>query len=260
MRGCGAVLLAMICIGVLMVTCNLVPTDVPNSISSWTYALSHDTLIVSHSAFTATRCDDTGKVTDVAAAYMDTSVVTFSGNGNTMTVVAAAGDTNAVLVRIGSGIGIQGQWQVASEDSIETTMQITANAITESLCYADAFMAYEAPSYTAPNYSITAAKLSCSSARLTGTTSGEVVTVSFGNVGALDNPGADLNFTSSNTAHAPFTIYANPATCPNDYAAWFNAFLDANPSVAKRAVTASSATATELRKRMALLKKKLMIF
>ena len=225
------------------------------------YTMSRDTIIVSHPAYTSWTCNGTDRVIDTTiTAFMDTSVITFSSTGDTMTVVKINGDTDVVLIRVGTGSGIQGQWQGLVQSSLEATMQIASSTITTSVCMADAYMAFEAW-FDTMSYNITDVKQSCNSVTLTGNTSHEVVTISFGQIHNLDIGNADMTYTSSNSQHTAFTIYANPTTCPNDYADWITSFYDANPhAAAKMAVSSSSATSTELQKRIKLLKKKLRIF
>lgn len=72
------------------------------------------------------------------------------------------------------------------------------------------------------SYAVTVTKLSSSSVKLVGKTSGETVTISW-------NAAGDETFKSSDPTHAAYTYYANPKQCPNDYQpTWFTTFLTAN--------------------------------
>jgi hypothetical protein len=72
------------------------------------------------------------------------------------------------------------------------------------------------------SYAVTVVKLSSSSVKLVGKTSGETVTITWNSKG-------DETFTSSDPAHTAHTYYANPKQCPNDYQpTWFITFLTAN--------------------------------
>ncbi len=98
-------------------------------------------------------------------------------------------------------------------------------------------------------YNITLQKVSPKKLILTGSTSGESVTI---NWNVLSGTFLDIKytevFTSSNPAHTSYTYYSNPQTCPDDeYPLWWdNSFLPDNEKVfLVKAIAKKSARAKE---------------
>jgi hypothetical protein len=235
---------------------------------AWSYITKpNDTIIMTDPGTTFTWCDSANpnqRDTSIQAPAKDTMLYTLSGN--TMVVMDQYGDTQAVCTRSGTGSGMVGTWNTVfyqgSDNGMNVTMngtiQVTASTFTlTSVCNAHLFMAEEGSFYSEPEFNITDTEVSCSQVRMTGNTSKEVVTASFSQpVLDFDYIGdCNITFTSSNARHAAFTLYADPATCPNEMQAWFDTFLIANPgTVAKRVEPSSSAASTALQK-MRLLRK-----
>jgi hypothetical protein len=152
-----------------------------------------------------------------------------------------------VCIRVGAGNGIQGAWSTVFDSVMNGTIQVSATTITlTSICNAQMFMAEDASYLTDSLFNITTTEVSCNQVTLTGNISKEVVTIfmsqpilDFDYIGEFNT-----TFTSNNSSHAAFTIYANPATCPNDPQPWFEVFLIENSSIAKRVEPSSSAAST----------------
>ncbi len=87
--------------------------------------------------------------------------------------------------------------------------------------YADMFIE-EWNDYYGQYFDITIAKVNNRTVKLTGNTTGEVVTVTV-------NRNEDIIYTSSNSEHGKHVYYSNPTQCPNDYQPeWFDDFLSDN--------------------------------
>jgi len=220
-----------------------------NGVSSgsvpWAYTTSHDTIFLADPGTTFSWCDSTVLDTSIQAPTIDTMVYALSGNGDTMWVVQNTG--TQVCTRVGAGNGIQGAWSTVFDSVMNGTIQVSATTITlTSICNAQMFMAEDASYLTDSLFNITTTEVSCNQVTLTGNISKEVVTIS------LNQPVLDFDylgefnttFSSNNSSHAAFTIYANPATCPNDPQPWFEVFLIENSSIAKRVEPSSSAAST----------------
>jgi len=176
--------------------------------------------------------------------YSDTSPahdepMPFVVSGDTLKFIE--GTDTVVLIRMGSGSGLIGQWYVADTDlqNGQVRLDITTSTLTVTItvnnCYVDDFIDSWNCCGTwadSASYDITVLKLSCTQVRLTGNISGEVVTISW------DTDG-NMTFTSNNTGHAAHTWYENPTSCPNFYPDWYYTdFLYMNPKntpAAKRA-------------------------
>jgi hypothetical protein len=188
--------------------------DIGGGNTSWNYTISGNTIIIQHPADTVTYsyCDTTKLVTETDTESAYTEIDTFSLNGNTMTV-NGIGDsgTPVVFTRVGSGSGVQGQWQgqIYGEN---ITVQVTSSTITFSqfttYCYADDWMSFDW-AYDSIGFNGTAAELSCTQVRITGSTTGEQVTITW-------NSNGDMTYTSNKAGHAAYTYYENPTSCPDD--------------------------------------------
>jgi hypothetical protein len=186
---------------------------------------------------------------DSLVTYYDTSLaydqaLSFVLDGNVLKL-AFDSDT-AVFIRAGIASGLQGQWSL-SDTSIQggsVMLYITANTltITETYidCYADDWMLYDW-AYDSAGFNGTAAELSCTQVRITGNTTGEQVTITWNNNG-------DMTYTSTDAAHAAYTYYQNPTSCPDDYSPdWYYSYPDgffysnqsAPAAAAKRAIRPS---------------------
>jgi hypothetical protein len=166
---------------------------------------------------------------------------------------------NTNLARVDAGSDIQGTWrelpgtyhivsgtptagelqdldgQLASLQCqlsyMSNGVRITAAQITISTTYsaADDFIATwngtcNEQSADSTGEAITVRKINESTVQLTGTKSGEKVTIT---TDAQNN----ISYTSSIAANTAYTYYDNPTTCPDDYApAWFTTFVTANSS------------------------------
>jgi hypothetical protein len=169
------------------------------------------------------------------------------------------------LTRVGPGTGMQGTWNFVSEtysvlsgtapDSIKRDLDALNAEISQRIAsgefagqyifsgnqfssvssyafnWADDFVSSWTdcnPNYYSTDtctYAVTVVKLSSSSVRLLGKTSGETVTVTW-------NAAGDETYTSSDSTHHAGTYYVNPASCPNTIPAWYNTFLSDNPKPA----------------------------
>jgi hypothetical protein len=193
--------------------------------TTWTYTVSGNTIIIDHPQTISTQCYGTQWSADTADAYTDSAVFTLSAGGDTLFSQTDQGIM--VLTRIGTGTGIQGQW-LTDQYGFDVTIEIGPSTITASTCYADIFMGEEAPLIEA-NYNITVVRQSCSSVLLIGHTTNEQVTITYTQVGdSPDNLDADRTYSSNNAQHAPGTVYANPASCPNQAPGWVAQFLANN--------------------------------
>ena len=241
--------LAFFCMvtAVLMVTCS--KNDNPagpggtSNVLTMTYTISGSTITITQPAqtYTDTYCSGDSLKTETYTDTASTQSEQFQLIDND-TKLVVGGDT---AVRVGTGSGIQGQWDMGGE-----TVQIGAGTITVDISQtsntpADDFMNNEW-SYMSSLENITAVKTSNTSVKLTGNKSSEVVTITWNSAG-------DATYTSSLTANAPGTILAKPTKCPNAAPAWFEIFLSANSSLVKRAASAPSTISNGL---FALLVKK----
>jgi hypothetical protein len=226
---------AALCAGLLALTCskNSSPTDPGNLSATWTYTVDGNNIIITHPQVIETECDSTDQlVADTTPAYTDTNWYVLSDGNDTLYVQGDYPGDTTVLVRIGDGTGLEGEWRMAITDSISATITVTATTITASACFTDMFMAVWAPLYEA-FANVTVSQSSCATVVILGNVTGEMATVSFSQSGnAPDNMAADMTFTSNNVQHQPpGTVYANPTSCPNDGPDWMLDFLFSNMNV-----------------------------
>jgi hypothetical protein len=201
------------------------PTGPGSPSTTWTYTASGNTLIIDHPQSISTQCTGAQWSADTTPAYTDSAVFTLSAGGDTL--FSQTNQGTMVLTRIGTGTGIQGQW-LTNQYGFDVTIEVGPSTITASTCYADLFMAEQAP-YIEANYNITVVRQSCSSVLLIGHTTNEQVTITYTQVGdSPDNLDADRTYSSNNTQHAPGTVYVNPASCPNQAPVWVTQFLANN--------------------------------
>lgn len=148
------------------------------------------------------------------------------------------------LTRVGSGTGLIGTWVFTTylPDTLwlvftATTVSVYFTGSSSNYCYADDWMANEWQ-YDSIGFNGTATELSCTQVRITGNTTGEQVTITWNNNG-------DMTYTSTNAAHAAYTYYQNPTSCPDDYTPdwYYSGFIYSNQNTpaaaAKRAVRPS---------------------
>jgi hypothetical protein len=174
-------------------------------------------------------------------------------------------DSNAVVhkyeqfIRIGAGTGLEGSWRYDgltyritagqmtdsekaeldtsamaskfwmyfSNDVVVTITQTTiARIITSYWSELFLFKWNNAPSayYYADSevYAVDISQEGISQVRLAGRVSTEVVTITY-------DSAANWNYLSTNTLHAPYTYFATPDTCPNEFRpSWWDEFMNAN--------------------------------
>lgn len=212
-----------LCAVMLMITCakkdnNPTGPGGTNNVLTMTYTISGSTITITRPAqtYTDTYCEGDSLVTETQTDTARTYSEQFQLIDND-TKLVISGDT---AVRVGTGSGIQGQWNMGGE-----TVQFGAGTITVDLSQtsstpADDFLEYELPSDLGE---VTATKISNNQVKLTGATTGEIVTVTISGSG-------DETYTSSNSAHAAGTWYMNPNSCPNETPDWFYLFLSENGS------------------------------
>lgn len=215
---------AAVAAGFLMLTCsNPAGGDNPSS-AAWTYSTcGSDTLIINHPQYIDTDCDTGTLVSDTTPAYSDTATYTLSANQDTLFVHDGSG--THLLVRQGTGTGIQGTWTM-NQMGFDVTLTVGDSTITASMCLADLFMETYGRMIDSLDLAVTVNQASCSSVILTGDSTHEQVTIIYTQSGSNpDNMDADITFQSDNPQHAQTTVYADPASCPNDAPSWFSLFL-----------------------------------
>ncbi|MGA2505943.1 MAG: hypothetical protein ABSF80_00510 [Chitinispirillaceae bacterium] len=125
-------------------------------------------------------------------------------------------------------------------------LYFTANTltVTETFvnCYADDWMSWDWASDSA-YYNVTATKVSCTQVTLTGNVTQEKVTISW-------NSNGDMTYTSTNSGHAAYTYYENPASCPDNYEPdwYYSGFLDNNNRYTPTAKRAARPAVPRIRK------------
>jgi hypothetical protein len=221
------------------------------------YSVSGSTLTFYTAAGASTYCYGDSLVVSQA----DSSVTQFQISGNTLTTFNDPDTNNYgeyldsnlvyqsydVFTRISGGPGLTGSWSLTSigytvlrgsltaaeKSSLDSEYSSTApisNAVVEfsgntvkiqmSLSYAEFFYS-SLNSFYGTGSGITLTMVGANAVRMTGTISGEVVTLTFANNG-------DETYSSSIQSHAATTVFVKPTTCPNDVPAWFTEFLQAN--------------------------------
>jgi hypothetical protein len=187
-----------------------------------TYTITNDTmhLVQPTRIDSRTQCNGNTLVTTYDTSLGGIMNIKFSVSGNTMSLYLDSIPTT--LSRIGSGSGLIGTW-VPNDTaaSMPDTLVFSATILTAyggggngNSCRADDYMLYSWPNDTA-YFNGTAVQLSCTQVRLTGTVTGEVVTITYDAIG-------NMTYTSTNTARTPYTWYQNPASCPNNWSPdWF---------------------------------------
>ncbi|HMD68412.1 MAG TPA: hypothetical protein VKF42_05980 [Chitinivibrionales bacterium] len=137
--------------------------------------------------------------------------------------------------------------EMAVEDTMLLSMvaeyQITSSQInlyiSGTLDYATEFINYQwdysmlgdPASADSAIYNVTVNKVGENKLTLTGNVSHEVVTIKWVVSGVSNYPEIPYTmvYTSSNSAHAAYSYYSNPQTCPDDYyPAWWDDFMTAN--------------------------------
>jgi hypothetical protein len=188
-----------------------------------TYTISNDSIFLTYMQriTTKTFCFDDSLITRIDTLFDDGPFGRFFQLlNNDKLLVLEEFDT---LVRSGTGTGLQGEWV-----GFNRTVRIDATSYTDSLNqpqWADMF--YPTSSDNVPG--LTVVKISENKIRLTGNITGEVVTVTFSNLG-------NQTYSSSNPAHATGTWYRNPSSCPNIVPSWYDNFLSLNGLLIKKAV------------------------
>lgn len=188
---------------------------------------------------------------NVLIAYRDTTPAgidtVFYYISNDSLYISGGVGNGGIFIRVGSGTGLAGQWSAAgtSQDGPD---QLDIGAATVMVtfmeCYGDDFMENDAPDITSTYTHVSVVQLACNSVRLTGSTTGEVVTITW------DNDG-NMTYSSSNSQHASKTVYENPTLCPNDPPTWYTPFLTGNSSpqpLVKKAVQAFTAVPPRAKK------------
>jgi hypothetical protein len=203
------------------------------------YDVSNDTIRIYHPeriTVVGTYCNGVMLVTTFDTTLADTSCITYTLSGNTLTLTTTGPYFvyTVVLARVGAGSGLVGTWE-AHDPLSNAEMQVVFTATTVStdlsgtssqpvpLCQADQYFMSSWPSDSI-NFNISAMRISCNGVRITGNITGEVVTMTWDNSG-------NKTYTSTDGTHAAYTWLTNPVLCPNDlYPDWYYpGFLAANP-------------------------------
>jgi hypothetical protein len=203
--------------------------------TNYTYTVSGDTIIVYTPLVTQIRSSClnntlVSRLDTLEEASIDTLTFVLTDNGNTLTL-----DQKAVLTRVGTGTGIQGTWTAISES---LTLTIGPSTITSTVTrdYADNFV--KVWNRRPPADQVTVAKASANLVTLTGTTTGEVVTILWSGAGDM---------TYSSNGKTTTTVYENPVACPNSPPDWYGAFLSANRTTPGQMKTAAAVAADKPR-------------
>jgi hypothetical protein len=250
------------------------PSSSPGTMTmTGTFRVSGDSIYVTATtpADTMRYCMGDSLVVQIDSANtQQESGIPYSISNNTLTLtesfpdMSGAGYTiglNINFSRVGSGIGVEGTWNLASityvvlagtaPDSIKHEVDSMNTAMNQMLASGEVSMQYTfsgtqftaVQSYTynwadyyvsswtdcsyaygadTCSYDVTVVKLNSSTVQMHGKTSGETVTITWNGAG-------DMTYTSSDPTHLAFTYYMNPVSCPNDYMPdWFATFLTAN--------------------------------
>jgi len=195
-----------------------------NSTTTETYSyttLGGNTIVVSfpQKIYSGSYCNGSAVISyhDTVPAFDDTMFYYFSGDSLFV-------GNGWALIRAGSGSGLTGRWDMVHWDQGGPDMvDISASTVIATFynCHGTDFMAYNS-SYIASHYThVSVAQLGCNTVRLTGSTTGEVVTLTW------DSDG-NMTYSSSDSLHASKIVYENPATCPNNPPDWYNLFLTGN--------------------------------
>ena len=137
------------------------------------------------------------------------------------------------LTRVGTGMGVQGQWTGSDGASYNVGVSTITMTIVNNYYADDFIMSWNVGGQTSH---ITVTKVSDFQVTLKGNMTQELVTVTFNSAG-------DATYTSSNTANTAKVVYSDPASCPNDPPTWLTTFKTANLSaIAKTAVAAPAIT------------------
>jgi hypothetical protein len=161
--------------------------------------------------------------------------------GGTMSInYAITGDTLMLFImsdtirflRSGTGSGLIGTWvAIGDVEDGPTKLVFSASTVevTSEDCNADDYIDWDWP-FDSAYYYLTLTRVSCNQLQLTGTVSGETVTLTWNSAG-------DCTFTSTDGSHTQYTCYANPTYCPNDQVpSWYySGFLSPNSRSAKQA-------------------------
>jgi hypothetical protein len=233
----------------------------PVHISSYRYCFG-DSLV--------TRYDTSEASADTSIFEISGNTLRLIGGKDTLDTSKAVFEYYTEMTRVGGGDGIVGTWAlsgytyriVSGTPTAGETIRLDnlySNNYTESMYgltyeyeitgteinlyidgeydYAASFIEtwngkYSSPAYAdSAWYAISVQKLSKNSVQLTGSISGEVVSISWSSTSAVSMFGSNysITYTSSNAAHQPFTYYTNPQTCPNNSKpSWWTAFRSAN--------------------------------
>jgi hypothetical protein len=253
---------------------NATPPVIPDQVMSYTISgnniitlstLKIDTLKSCNGSVMTTRYDTVSKPGYDTVAYVLTSNTLIvlgvnGGDSGSFTNPAAKVVYDQVFTRQGTGTDLIGSWKStgrqyrlvsgtltsAERQQLDSAMvadaaQMAVGNYTELSITADKINVYQHGIINNSSWadyfiagwnnqqldSITITKINDSSVRLVGRTSGETVTIT--------NSTDGITYTSSNSAHAAYTYYNNPTTCPNDYyPSWFWLFLAANPKAAAK--------------------------
>lgn len=241
---------------IIVLNCNDKSNSNPTSPSALVertedYSVSGNNLFLYIPAGANNYCDSITLIISPA----DTTVERFEISGTTLTTFdspdSSGGYSDSTVIiqtytvfnRVNGGPGLTGTWSLtrnsynilrgtltASEkSSLDSESTFPGDAqiefsdgivhIRANVSYADVFM-QTWKSIGAP-FAITVLELSAAKVQMTGTMSGEVVTLTYDNSG-------NGTFSSSVPGHIPGTVYDRPASCPNSAPAWFESFLQAN--------------------------------
>lgn len=163
-------------------------------------------------------CADSLLVTNLDTINAYTLPYSYVINGTTLMLKRT---DSAFYTRTGTGTGLTGgTWvQNGAVEEFPADMAFTADSVT--LTMADSGGS-EGDDYIrnlwpvdSVSYHLTLSRISSRQVQLTGTVSGETVTLTW-------NTDGDKTVTSSSAGHYSYTYYANPRSCPNNpYPAWY---------------------------------------
>ncbi len=237
-----AAIVLCICAGVLFVTCSKSSNPAGgggggnNGTVVYTYTTSGDSVYIKrpsgYDSITAySYCNGSTLVTGYDTSSGPPPSVYYNISGSTLTLrYCQNGCDTGVFTRTGSGTGLPGTWYMTGTQSqyFPETLIISSNTIatpngkTNSECWSDLFLQDEWPLYSTV-FKGSIDSVSCSEIKITGTTSGEQVTITW------NSSSGNLTYTSSVSSHAQYTYYANATTCPDsDTPSWWASFLAAN--------------------------------
>jgi hypothetical protein len=217
--------------GLLWLTCNKSPSGpgdggIGPTSETFSYTSTGTEITISIPAQTYSWCNNNTLMTYTYPGQNMTMPYSISGD----TLRITTGNDTAAFTRSGSGSGLIGTWTPVDQgqDGEEGWIAFTSTAVTITTydcSYADDFIEGWNMGGTyadSATYAVTVEKLSCSQVRLTGLTTGEVVTITW-------NASGDATYSSATAGHAAGTVRENPASCPNEPPDWYySEFLGMN--------------------------------